>query len=155
MNFRNNYDTVNHEGMTVPIFNGNTGTIRAIEERLVGEGKRAKNKLVAVIDFDGVDRILYELDERDNSIQLGYAYTVHKSQGSTLKSVVIAFPFQYMLNSREWLYTAITRASDYCVLVTSPKTLRSAYKKSISREQQTNLQLIINNFDEINKANSK
>ena len=73
------------------------------------------------------------------SLRLGYAMTVHKSQGSTIPCVIIVLPFQYMLNSRELLYTAITRASKECYMLTSMRTLKATIKKSSATVHHSNL----------------
>lgn len=148
MNVKNNYNTYNHEGYKTPVFNGNTGTIINIEKKVFLPYGKTED-LYATIDFDGVDRVVMPLYDKDDSIQLGYAGTVNKNQGSTLKHIVVSYPFHYMLNSRESLYTAITRASKSCTLITSPKTFASAYKKSVSKVTQTNLQLMLQHYDKL------
>lgn len=65
--------------------------------------------------------------------------TVHKSQGSTIPCVIIALPFQFVLNSRELLYTALTRASDECYLLTSMRTLKATVKKTSGSVNRVNL----------------
>ena len=132
INTKNNRHTCDPSGtVEIPIYNGNTGIIESIES------DNAKTEVI--INFDGIGRVL--VDKGDlSSIRLGYAITVHKSQGSTIPCVIIALPFQYMLNSRELLYTAITRASDKCYVVSSMKTLRSTVKKTSSVIAKTNLE---------------
>lgn len=133
INIRNNRHTTNPSGdEEVPIFNGNTGVIESIEQ--ISSGKAE-----VVINFDGIGKVLVTQDHL-SSIRLGYAITVHKSQGSTIPCVVIALPFQYVLNSRELLYTAITRASDKCYVISSMKTLRATIKKTSSVISKTNLE---------------
>lgn len=132
INTKNNRHTCDPSGtVEIPIFNGNTGIIESIES------DNAKTEVI--INFDGIGRV--QIDKSDlSSIRLGYAITVHKSQGSTIPCVIIALPFQYMLNSRELLYTAITRASEKCYVVSSMKTLRSTVKKTSSVIAKTNLE---------------
>lgn len=135
MNVMNNYTTKDIYGEKCPIFNGNTGTLLEIKTR--------GNAVQLIIEFDGVGTVVYPFSDKTCSIELGYSITSHKSQGSTIPSVIVALPFHFMLNSRELLYTAITRAKYSAVLVTSPKTLRSAIAKENKKTQQTNLGLFL------------
>lgn len=132
INTKNNRHTCDPSRVVeIPIYNGNTGIIESIETD--------KTKTEVIINFDGIGRVLVEKNDL-SSIRLGYAITVHKSQGSTIPCVIIALPFQYMLNSRELLYTAITRASEKCYVISSMKTLRSTVKKTSSVIAKTNLE---------------
>lgn len=138
LNTSNNYDTIsaNNEAEILPIFNGNTGIIEKIDIERDKKGKIVNAYFT--INFDGVGRVL--LKEADiKHIQLGYAMTVHKSQGSTIPCVIIALPFQFVLNSRELLYTALTRASDECYLLTSMRTLKATIKKTSGSVNRVNL----------------
>lgn len=137
INTRNNYRTpdADRSSAFLPIFNGNTGTIESID---LEKGNRGEESLRMIINFDGIGRVVIDSGTVTN-IQLGYAITVHKSQGSTIPCVIVALPFQYVLNTRELLYTAITRASKVCYLVTSMKTLRSTVKKTSGVKAKSNL----------------
>ena len=142
LNTSNNYETVNpnNESETRPIFNGNTGIIKKID--VDKDEKGNVDNVYVVIDFDGVGQVLVDKNGI-NKIQLGYAMTVHKSQGSTIPCVIIALPFQYMLNSRELLYTALTRASKECYLLTSMKTLKATVKKTSNLVCKNNLDYLL------------
>ena len=137
INTRNNYRTpdADRSSAFLPIFNGNTGTIESID---LEKGNKGEESLRMIVNFDGIGRVVIDSGTVTN-IQLGYAITVHKSQGSTIPCVIVALPFQYMLNTRELLYTAITRASKVCYLVTSMKTLRSTVKKTSGVKAKSNL----------------
>ena len=137
INTRNNYRTpdADRSSAFLPIFNGNTGTIESID---LEKGNKGEESLRMIVDFDGIGRVVIDSGAVTN-IQLGYAITVHKSQGSTIPCVIVALPFQYVLNTRELLYTAITRASKVCYLVTSMKTLRSTVKKTSGVKAKSNL----------------
>ena len=70
--------------------------------------------------------VMYEGEERFD-IQLAYAVTVHKSQGSEYETVVfILRPSQYNMLQRNLLYTGVTRAKRNTILVTAPDALRRA-----------------------------
>lgn len=145
LNSKNNKKTQSPEGETRPINNGNTGTLTNITVNEAGTYN-------LLIDFDGIGEVVYPANERDNSISLGYAITIHKSQGSTIKSVIVSLPFHYMLNSKQLIYTAITRASDYCCLITTPKTLRATLAKDASKREQVNLGYFINSLLKTDKT---
>ena len=110
MQIRNNYDIMwkSADGATAGtgIFNGDIGFITKIDFA----------RETVSIDFDGriadyVFDMLYELE-------LAYAMTVHKSQGSEYKAVVLAISAQApALLTRSVLYTAITRARELLIVV--------------------------------------
>ncbi|PWT35097.1 hypothetical protein DKZ29_07990 [Limosilactobacillus reuteri] len=144
INTMNNYETMDpDETVARPIFNGNTGTITAISIETDKNDNIKDCRMV--IDFDGIGKV--GLANGDiKAIHLGYAITVHKSQGSTIPCVIIALPFQYMLNSRELLYTAITRASKSAFLITSERTLASTVKKSSEKTHRDSLGILLNAY---------
>ncbi len=104
----NNYDIVWRRGSQegVGIFNGDIGVIESIDI----------NDSVMTIRFD--DRIAtYGFDLLDE-LELAYAITVHKSQGSEYPVVIIpAYSCPPMLMTRNLLYTAVTRAKKMVIMV--------------------------------------
>jgi exodeoxyribonuclease V alpha subunit len=67
-------------------------------------------------------------------IDLGYAMTVHKSQGSEFDHVALVLPRQDIpLATREIIYTAVTRAKRSVLLLGQPELLASAIQRSVSR----------------------
>jgi exodeoxyribonuclease V alpha subunit len=59
-----------------------------------------------------------EREDESGEFDLAYAITVHKSQGSEWPvAIVVLDPSARMLTSREWIYTAVSRAGELCVLV--------------------------------------
>lgn len=136
INVKNTRDTESPDSEPRPIFNGNTGIIKDvfdIEER--GE----KKGQYIIVDFDGIGEVKV-MPKHMNNIELGYAMTIHKSQGSTIKCVIFAMPFHYMLNSKELMYTAMTRASKHLTVITSPRTMRGSVAKSSTVLRKTNLE---------------
>ena len=86
------------------IFNGDIGKIISISKEKV------------TIDFDG--KIVEYVFEQLNQIELAYAITVHKSQGCEFKVVIIPIQDGFdMLNHRNLLYTAVTRAKKLLILI--------------------------------------
>ena len=88
------------------LFNGDIGRIVKIN----------KNDSYMTIDFDD-KRVRYPFDLLDE-LELAYAITVHKSQGSEYPVVIIPmYSCPPMLMSRNLLYTAVTRAKKMVILV--------------------------------------
>ena len=124
MQVRNNYNKL--------VFNGDIGRISAID---------AEDGVVRVLyaDLHGSRLVDYELNELDD-LSLAYAVSVHKSQGSEYRAVVIPFSTQhYMMLQRNLLYTAITRARELVVLVGSKKAVAIAVGNNRTEERFTGL----------------
>ncbi len=114
------------------IYNGDIGIITSIDMEL----KEAS------IDYDGrkVDYSFYEMDEINHS----YAISIHKSQGSEFKCVIIPLlTSHYMLLQRNLLYTALTRARELAILVGSKKAIGMAVNKNIVEKRYTSLKELI------------
>ena len=78
--------------------------------------------------------VVYEGEER-NSLQLAYAATVHKSQGSEYDTVIfILLPTQQVMLQRNLLYTGVTRAKKKTILVTTDYAL----EKAVTTHETTN-----------------
>jgi len=69
-------------------------------------------------------------DEQVANVQLAYALTAHKAQGSEFPCAVVLCHRSHFFDDRNWLYTAVTRASKYCVLIGDPWGLRNAARKN-------------------------
>lgn len=114
------------------IYNGDIGIITSIDMEL----KEAS------INYDGrkVDYSFYEMDEINHS----YAISIHKSQGSEFKCVIIPLlTSHYMLLQRNLLYTALTRARELAILVGSKKAIGMAVNKNIVEKRYTSLKELI------------
>lgn len=111
---------------TCLIANGETGTIKKIDGSDV------------YIDFDGV-LIKYTRDEM-SMVGLGYAISIHKSQGSGFKIVILCSPKSdiYMMNSN-LLYVGITRTIEKCYHVGSIAAVNMAVKKKENFKRDTYL----------------
>lgn len=89
------------------IYNGDIGVVEKLHMQ---EG-------YAEIIFDGEKKVMYPFDLLKD-IDLAYAMTVHKSQGSEFEAVIMPlYPMHEMLQSRHLLYTGVTRAKSLVVLV--------------------------------------
>jgi len=132
MQTRNNYDIEwkRDDEYGMGIFNGDIGTVRAIN----------KADRVAVIDFDG--RICTYTFELLEQVELAYAITVHKSQGSEFDVVILPVLGGFeKLYYRNLLYTAVTRAKKMLIVVGSQKKVyqmvdnaRKTYRYTCLRE---------------------
>ena len=132
MQTKNNYDIpyTREKGEDgTGIFNGDMGIIEAIFVR---------DKLMVIV-FDEDKRVEYPFTNLDE-LDLAYAITVHKSQGSEFPIVVMPVcSFAPMLMSRNLFYTAVTRAKDMVVLVGSEKTVANMTMNNQYRERFTGL----------------
>ena len=92
------------------------------------------------IDFDGCGMRSIK-DEQVLNVQLAYALTAHKAQGSEFPCVVVLCHKSHFFADRNWLYTAVTRASRYCILMGDRWGLRNAAKKNNTIRRRTFLSL--------------
>ena len=110
MQIRNNYDILwkklDGSAVGTGIFNGDMGVITSIDS----------NQETMTIVFD--DRQAQYDFTQLNELEPSYAVTVHKSQGSEYRAVILtAWNASAYLLSRSILYTAITRARELLILV--------------------------------------
>lgn len=95
------------------IFNGDLGYIEYIDNE--------NNKMSVIFDDD--KRAVYDFSDCDE-LELAYAVTIHKSQGSEFPVVVIPAVWgPPMLMTRNLLYTGITRAKELVVIAGSRQVL--------------------------------
>ncbi len=112
------------------VFNGDVGFIRNIDE---------EEKIITVI-FDDERKVIYDSDSIEE-LELAYAITIHKSQGSEFKVVIIpAFTGAPFLMNRNLLYTGITRAKELVVVVGYPKALKYMVDNKSSMERYSSLE---------------
>lgn len=115
----NRYHVSIEEGKGV--FNGDTGRVDRIDKEGV------------VVRFDGGRMVTY-----DNSslaqLELAYAITIHKSQGTESPVIVLPlFEGPDVLMTRNLLYTAVTRARKYVVIIGKEETIR----RMVDHDQQS------------------
>jgi len=127
INTKNNYKSVNIDGLIVPIFNGNMGIVKEIDNG------------VCVVDFIGIGMIV--LDRAGvKKLELAYVCTIHKSMGSGFNTAIVCIESSaYVLLNAELLYTGVTRAKKYCVLVGQNSAIRTAIKTREIKKKQTYL----------------
>ena len=126
LNTKNNYNCVNPEGNITPVFNGNIGIIKEIDD-----------DNYCTIDFVGIGEVVFSKKDANN-LELAYACTDHKVQGSGFTSVIVAMDnSSYIMNNSELLYTAITRAKKYCVLVGNNYAITKSIQTKEVKTKQT------------------
>lgn len=118
------------------VYNGDMGHIIFID--------KPSKKLT--VEMDDKRLIDYTLEDLDN-LELAYAITIHKSQGSEFKSVIIPmFDGYRLLQTRNLLYTAITRAKENIVLVGDKNVMNNMIRNNTINSRYSNLENRIKHF---------
>ena len=147
MQIKNNYDMpwyiIGTNGRTVEdgtgVFNGDEGVISYID---------TENKSLEVT-FDENRLAAYDFTQLDE-LELAYAVTIHKSQGSEYKAVIMPLlNGPEMLMTRNLLYTGITRAKELAVVLGSKETVFRMVDNNRQIDRYTGLALRIREFGEI------
>ena len=134
MQIRNNYDIIwkkiDSPMVGTGIFNGDVGTITSIDPDM--------QTVSVLFDDRQADYDFTQLNE----LEPAYAMTVHKSQGSEYRAVVLSAwnGSAYLLN-RSILYTAITRARELLVVVGREETIRAMVENAKVSRRYTGLKL--------------
>lgn len=119
---RNNYD--------LGVFNGDIGVIESI-----------KNETLFLAFGSGLDRrfVEYKKDFLDD-LDLAYAITIHKSQGSEFPVVIIPVStMHYMMLFRNLFYTGLTRAKKLAIFIGNRRALAMAINNNQRSKRQTGL----------------
>jgi exodeoxyribonuclease V alpha subunit len=125
---RNNYD--------LEVFNGDIGT--------VAEAYGEDMKLAVTYKGGGEERLVTYEKEALAEIDLAYAITIHKSQGSEFGAVIIPITTQHFnMLFRNLMYTGLTRAKKLAVLVGSRKALAMAVNNNKMLVRQTGLEWLL------------
>ena len=133
MQIQNNYDR--------EVFNGDIGRITEIDN----------DEQMLIVDYDG-RTVEYEFSDLDE-LQLAYACTIHKSQGSEYPAVVIPVHTQhFVMLQRNLLYTGITRGRKLVALVGSRKALWIAVNTADTKKRFSLLKWRIQPTDEKNEG---
>lgn len=123
---RNNY--------TLEVFNGDIGRIRHID---------TVNLTLVVVFFPGGRQVLYH-QEDIVELDLAYAITIHKSQGSEFKVVILPVLTQhFMMLYRNLIYTGLTRARELAVFVGTRRALAMAVHQQDTARRQTALAALL------------
>ena len=144
MQIKNNYqlewEVSTKYGMTIDkgqgVFNGDTGIIREINTY----------EETVTVEFDEQRKVKYPYQLLDE-LELAYAITIHKAQGSEYPAVVIPLlqgPRQ--LYTRNLLYTAVTRAKQCVTLVGSETVFQEMIRNTHEQNRNTSLAERIQEF---------
>lgn len=145
MQIRNNYQIAwevrNRYGIPVEkgegIFNGDTGTIRSVN--LFAE--------TLEVEFDEGRMVEYSFKQLEE-LELAYAVTIHKSQGSEYPAVVIPIHAgPRMLMTRNLIYTAVTRAKKCVCLVGVPEMFQAMVDNETEQKRYSGLKDRIQEID--------
>ena len=134
MQIRNNYDILwkkcDGSAAGAGIFNGDVGTIQQIDPQ---------TETLSVV-FDDREAV-YDFTQL-NELEPAYAMTVHKSQGSEYRAVILtAWNGSPYLLSRSILYTAITRARELLIIVGREETVVTMTQNASKNRRYTGLKL--------------
>ena len=120
------------------IYNGDMGVIRAIDPLTD----------LMTVEFDEHRCVDYEKSELDQ-LELSYAVTIHKAQGSEYPAVIIPMlRGPRMLMNRNLIYTAITRARKCVVLIGDPAVLDDMIDNTMQEKRYTTLALRLQECEE-------
>lgn len=137
MQIKNNYqlewEIVSKYGIPVDsgqgIFNGDVGIIREIND----------TSKTIVVEYDDARRVTYPMNGLDE-IELAYAITIHKSQGSEYPAVIMPLlSGPRMLMNRNLLYTGVTRAKNCVTILGSEETVMQMIQNADEQKRYTGL----------------
>lgn len=138
MQIKNNYqmewEIVSRYGIPIDrglgIFNGDTGIIKEINDY----------SQTMIVEYDENRRVTYAYAQLDE-VELAYAITIHKAQGSEYPAVIMPLlTGPKMLFNRNLLYTGVTRAKKCVTILGSSKTLEEMIENKSEKGRYTGLQ---------------
>lgn len=120
MQLKNDYDK--------GVYNGDVGLVRAVDTE---EGECTVEIDGQIVRYSGRDLM---------SLQLAYAVSIHKSQGSEFPAVIVPLmPEHHVMLRRNLLYTAVTRARKLCVVAGDPRAIDRAVQSDDAGQRHTGL----------------
>jgi len=144
MQLENNY--------TKMVFNGDIGIITNLMQDDDGH-------VSVVVDYqDDRSKQLY-VESEIMQLDLAYGFTIHKSQGSEFDAVIVILPDEVdkagNMLKRNLLYTAVTRAKQLCVVMSSKKSLQKAIMDNSYIQRRTMLTEWLMKFDIMERKSRK
>lgn len=137
MQIKNNYqltwEILSRYGIPIDsgtgVFNGDTGKVVLINE----------TAQILTVEYDEGRRVEYAFSQLDE-LELAYAVTIHKSQGSEYPAVILPLlSGPQMLLNRNLLYTAVTRARKCVTVLGSSRTLQEMIRNERQNSRYTSL----------------
>ena len=122
--------------MTWKVFNGDIGTITLIN---------ALDMTLTITYQSSSENRIVEYNKQDIiDLELAYAITIHKSQGSEFDIVIIPLVLQHFsMLYRNLIYTALTRAKKMAIFVGTRKALGIAVRNIDNRQRKTMLKELL------------
>ncbi|MGG1746814.1 AAA family ATPase [Bacillus licheniformis] len=138
MNTVNTYRVETSDGGLADVFNGDTGTIVDINEE----------EKVFIIDFDGI-KVKFKFGVILTNIVHSWVTTIHKSQGSQYKVVIVIIDksSKYQLNAN-LIYTGFSRAKEFMLVLGQSEAINHGIRKFANMERRSFLQECLSNFNE-------
>ena len=141
MQIRNNYDLIVENSLSDAegVYNGDIGFITDIDN---------EKENLEVEFYDG--SIVKYKKEDMKDLDLSYAITIHKSQGSEFDAIIIPMmQVAPMLLTRNLFYTGVTRAKKLVVLVGEKRIIKQMVDNNNSNKRFTNLSYWINEMENV------
>ena len=127
------YNPTTYES-TTEVFNGFCGII----QKIIGK------KVVVKFEMNEYP-IMFTYDKLKN-LELSYALTVHLYQGSQIDNIIYLIDnTSYIMNTRELIYTALTRAKKHCIFLAQEEALRHAINTPQTVNKHTFLRALLKN----------
>jgi exodeoxyribonuclease V alpha subunit len=149
IHIRNNYD--------LGVFNGEVGEVvwmitpegekmerRAVTKTREGGGE-ASDPIVMTVRYRDEKQIHYTREVAGEELQLAYALTIHKAQGSEFPAVMLLVPMVWRpFMTRQLVYTGLTRARQYAMVIETQGALHTHVSNEARVRRFTNLAAFIN-----------
>ncbi|MEG2540565.1 MAG: ATP-dependent RecD-like DNA helicase [Clostridia bacterium] len=116
------------------VYNGDIGYIESVNTQIMQFTVRFDDNKVSIYQYSDAEQL-----------SLAYAVTIHKAQGCEFEAVVLSLDANYMLQTRNLLYTAVTRAKRMVVIAGSRTTISRMIKNN---ETSRRYSLLLNLIDE-------
>jgi RecD/TraA family predicted helicase len=138
MNTVNTYGVETVAGGKADVFNGDTGKIVDIDD----------TDKAFVVEFDGI-QVKMKFGTILTNLVHSWVTTIHKSQGSQYKVVIVILDKSatYQLNAN-LIYTALSRATDFLLVLGQASTINNGMKKFANMERRSFLKGFLRNFNE-------
>ncbi|RKJ72168.1 hypothetical protein D7X33_21775 [Butyricicoccus sp. 1XD8-22] len=145
------YRTINDYHLDNPIMNNGepeeyslyNGTMGVVVDLVTTKGEES-----VLVEFEGLDGYIKLDKEQLGDLDLAYAITIHKSQGIGVKNVLFLLDFgAFKLLSKQLVYTAITRASEKCVVLAENNALLRAISQDASSIRKTFIKQLIEEYN--------